>query len=169
VEVDTGLSVLYDRVLDRTGAVERATRVFPLPSPGTPRHPAYPSGHSVVGGAGSEVLAYFFPGERAELEYLADNCGMARLWAGVHYRSDHLQGMALGRHIGRLIIDQLEAGCVQPARTLCAIEPETERQLVQNRGLPDGAGSTGTHCDLPPSRELLLQSAAAFSRCAVGG
>jgi len=78
---------------------------------GTPRHPAFPSGHSTVAGAASELLSYFFPQEREELDKLADNIGMARLWGGVHWRSDHLAGMTLGRNIARFIIThQLESG-----------------------------------------------------------
>jgi membrane-associated phospholipid phosphatase len=76
-------------------------------SPGTPRHPAYPSGHSTYSGAGSEVLSFFFPDYREELDRLADNIGLARLWAGVHWRSDHLAGNRLGRTVACLVLDQL--------------------------------------------------------------
>ena len=47
-------------------------------SPGTPRHPAYPSGHSTYSGAASEILSFFFPDYRADLDRLADNIGIAR-------------------------------------------------------------------------------------------
>jgi membrane-associated phospholipid phosphatase len=77
-------------------------------SPGTPRHPAYPSGHSTYSGAASELLSFFFPDYRAEFDRLADNIGMARLWAGVHWRSDHTAGNKLGRTVACLVIDQLK-------------------------------------------------------------
>ena len=51
----------------------------------------------------SEVAAMFLPQQREGWEHLADNIGMARLWAGVHYRSEHIHGLRLGRIIaGRL-------------------------------------------------------------------
>jgi len=126
------LNVLYDRPLNGLGSdsvddlvsyttdpptLERNGRrpdFFPPAgppyinsSPGTPRHPAYPSGHSTYSGAASEVLSFFFPDYRAEFDRLADNIGLARLWAGVHWRSDHEAGNRLGRTVGCLIIDQL--------------------------------------------------------------
>lgn len=76
-------------------------------SPGTPRHPAFPSGHSTYSAAASEILAYFFPDLREELENLADNIGMARLWAGVHWRQDHVAGQALGKAVAKEVEGQL--------------------------------------------------------------
>jgi hypothetical protein len=78
------------------------------PTPGTPRHPAYPSGHSTYSAAAAEVLKYFFPSYGEQLDRLADNIGIGRLWAGVHWRSDHTFGQDLGKAVGSLIIDQLE-------------------------------------------------------------
>ncbi len=58
---------------------------------------------SVIAGVASEVAAMFLPQQREGWEHLADNIGMARLWAGVHYRSEHIHGLRLGRIIaGRL-------------------------------------------------------------------
>jgi hypothetical protein len=90
-------------------------------SPGTPRHPAYPSGHSTYSAAASEILSYFFgndevpsfldpdPGERMKEEFdrLADNIGVGRMWAGVHWRSDHEAGQKLGRTVACLVLRQL--------------------------------------------------------------
>lgn len=105
---------------------------MPNPSPGTPRHPAYPSGHSTYGGAASELLSYFFPDYSEELDRLADNCGMARLWAGIHWRSDHVQGMRLGRCVARMVIEQLEQSCICPADGCpppdpCALPPDDDQ------------------------------------------
>jgi hypothetical protein len=124
------LNVLYDRPVNGlgsdsvddlysfvTGNVERNGRrpdYFPPAgppyintSPGTPRHPAYPSGHSTYAGAASEILSFFFPDYRAEFDRLADNIGVARMWAGVHWRSDHTAGNKLGRTVACIIIDKL--------------------------------------------------------------
>ena len=102
--------VLYDYFLNPDGT-ERGMRRCPADndgdgqpdfySPGTPRHPAYPSGHSTSSAAASRILEYFFapPGSihhgtqgilrdlqeegnnpvSVELRRLADNIGVARL------------------------------------------------------------------------------------------
>ncbi|HEV7589125.1 MAG TPA: vanadium-dependent haloperoxidase, partial [Longimicrobium sp.] len=94
-------------------------------SPGTPRHPAYPSGHSTYSGAASTILAYFFgndPTPQAvgcaagttvgqELRNMADNIGMGRLWAGIHWRSDHEAGLKLGQVVACLVLRQLASIC----------------------------------------------------------
>ncbi|MEB3174977.1 MAG: phosphatase PAP2 family protein [Cyanobacteriota bacterium] len=80
----------------------------PLETPGTPRHPAFPAGHSTVAGAGFGILSHFFPDFISDFEDLADNEGMARLWAGIHYRSDHTFGLELGKTVASLIIERLE-------------------------------------------------------------
>jgi hypothetical protein len=77
------------------------------PTPGTPRHPAYPSGHSTYSAAATRLLIEFFPRYREELCRLADNIGMARLWAGVHWRSDHTYGQLVGTAVAEMIIAQL--------------------------------------------------------------
>jgi membrane-associated phospholipid phosphatase len=88
-------------------------------SPGTPRHPAYPSGHSTYSAAGAEILKFFFGEQdtppflgggtkvKTELDYFADNIGLGRMWAGVHWRSDHEAGQKLGRTIACLVLRQL--------------------------------------------------------------
>ena len=113
-EVDPSLSVLYDRRPNPTQTGDDGLRILPPRSPGTPRHPAYPSGHTTAYAAGSELLAAFFPDLRAELEQLADNAGMARLWAGIHWRSDHLWGLELGRCVACHVIQQLRGSCICP-------------------------------------------------------
>jgi hypothetical protein len=78
-----------------------------FPTPGTPRHPAYPSGHSTYSAAAAFTLIAFFPQYAEDLLRLADNTGVARLWAGVHWRSDHTFGQLVGRAVAELIINQL--------------------------------------------------------------
>ena len=93
-EVDASLSVLYAKA--ESGAFS-----------GVPRHPSYPSGHSTVGGATSAVLKHYFcevPWAAKELDKLADNAGLARMWAGIHYRADHTFGVALGEAVAQLVI-----------------------------------------------------------------
>jgi hypothetical protein len=112
----------------------------PPPGPqhhsGTPRHPSYPSGHSTYAGAASELLAFFFPQERTELWRLADNAGMARLWAGIHWRRDHEQGLELGRRVAKLIIaDLVASGIPFPPPALGGCNPNAPvptRQSLKN-------------------------------------
>jgi len=110
--------------------MEPSTRLKPRPSEvypqltvlyktneadGNPRHPSYPSGHSTVGGATSAVLKHFFGNAKhssfcadrsisTELDNLADNAGLARMWAGIHYRADHEFGLALGAAVAELVL-----------------------------------------------------------------
>lgn len=96
-EVRSELTVLYAK--DLAGQ--------PIANPngyaGVPRHPSYPSGHSTVGGATAALLKKFFPGDADELDNLADNSGLARMWAGIHYRADHVFGVALGAQVAELV------------------------------------------------------------------
>jgi membrane-associated phospholipid phosphatase len=147
-EADYEIDVLFNRAVNCTHSADGERRLLPDPSPGTPRHPSYPSGHSTYSGAASEILSYFFPDYAGEFTKLADNTGMARLWAGIHYRSDHLEGMKLGRCVARLVIRQIEESCI--------VRPD-----------PCRAGSASSNdCDKrPPSRKCLCQCAKDFCEC----
>ena len=39
----------------------------------------------------------------------ADEAGMSRMWAGIHYRSDIETGLKLGRQVGDLVIEWAKA------------------------------------------------------------
>jgi hypothetical protein len=71
-----------------------------LPHVLTPPFPSYVSGHSSASGAGAEVLAAFFPDEAPQLQRMAEEASMSRLYGGIHFRSDNEAGLALGRKIG---------------------------------------------------------------------
>ncbi|HYP41690.1 MAG TPA: vanadium-dependent haloperoxidase [Chloroflexia bacterium] len=111
IECDYRVSVLYNRAVDCDGDADGERRTMPVPSPGTPRHPAYPSGHSTYSAAASEILSYFFPDYAGEFDDLADNAGLARLWAGIHWRTDHTAGQLLGRFVAQRLIKQLRESC----------------------------------------------------------
>ncbi|MFP2903542.1 hypothetical protein ACLESD_00395 [Pyxidicoccus sp. 3LFB2] len=103
------------------GLGSAGTYLLPQAFPeGSPLHPAYGSGHSTYMGAGVAVLKAFFDNApirlpqvpntdgtalvpysgtlmlHDELDKLAANIGVARLFAGVHYRSDHDNAVRLG-------------------------------------------------------------------------
>ena len=140
---------------------------------GTPRHPAYPSGHSTYSGAASEFLSFFFGTEltpdflvahpdlgskpnttiKEELDNMADNIGMGRLWAGIHWRTDHLAGMKLGRTVARLVLQQLANMNIG----LCPSEPEPINQC----------SDMTQPCDMsikPPTLKQLEESAEEFRK-----
>ncbi len=71
----------------------------------TPNHPSYPAAHGCASGAIAATLAYFFPAEAESIQARADEAGMSRLWAGIHFRSDIETGLALGRAVAQKVIE----------------------------------------------------------------
>lgn len=89
----------------------------------TPPFPAYPSGHSTMGGAASETIASVFGNDitlsdkchfnRTEfigtprtfnsLSDMASENSTSRIWLGVHFRMDSETGVDFGRSIGRKV------------------------------------------------------------------
>lgn len=100
-------------------------------SEGYPTHPSYPAGHAVIAGACSTVLKAFFdesfdihrPVEASadglslapyrgsdltvggELNKLASNIAIGRNAAGVHWRSDAIEGLRLGEAVAISIMN----------------------------------------------------------------
>src|SRR5262249_44446269 len=72
----------------------------------TYNHPSYPSAHSTIIGATSEVLAYLFPRDAHLFRSCADERAASRVWAGIHFRSDCDAGLALGRGVGQQIVQR---------------------------------------------------------------
>lgn len=74
-------------------------------SPGVPRHPSHPSGHNTVGGTTAAILKKFFrdPSDHEELDNLADQSGLVRMWACIHDRADETFGIALGTAVVKLV------------------------------------------------------------------
>ena len=65
----------------------------------TPPHPSYPSAHSCSSGAIAGVLAATFPSEARRLAAVAEESGLSRLYAGIHFRFDMEAGLALGQAV----------------------------------------------------------------------
>jgi hypothetical protein len=70
----------------------------------TPNHPAYPSAHSCISVATTDVLAHLFPTDAAEITGLAAEAAESRIWAGIHFRSDVESGIELGHDVGDAVI-----------------------------------------------------------------
>jgi membrane-associated phospholipid phosphatase len=75
-----------------------------------PNHPSYPSGHSCMSSASAGILRRLFPDGRQALDDLARQAGEARLWAGIHYRSDVEAGQAIGEAVAARAFDLVSRG-----------------------------------------------------------
>jgi membrane-associated phospholipid phosphatase len=73
-----------------------------------PNSPSYPAEHAVAAGAAEVVLSYFFPSEAARFKSLAEEAGRSRLLAGLHYPSDVIAGLELGRAVGQRVVAYAE-------------------------------------------------------------
>jgi hypothetical protein len=112
------------------------TYLLPMAYPeGCPLHPAYPAGHAAIAGACATVLKAFFqtsfviphPVEASadglallpyrgpdltvggELNKLASNIALGRDAAGVHWRSDGIEGIKLGEAVAIGILRDMRA------------------------------------------------------------
>jgi membrane-associated phospholipid phosphatase len=131
----------YEFDYDANGNLVRGPyKTVPMPTPGTPRHPAYGSGHSTYSAAASYVLACLLPQqyEQAFLQ-LGENIGEARIWGGVHWRTDHNAGRAIGRVVGQRVIDQLNRSGINP-------EPSKHEEPPKREDLETMAQKFGDHC-----------------------
>lgn len=72
----------------------------------TPNHPSYPAAHGCFSSAAAAATAYLFPGDAQALNALADQAAESRIWAGIHYRSDVIVGLALGRAVAQKAIER---------------------------------------------------------------
>lgn len=74
----------------------------------TPKHPSYPSGHSVMSGAAATVLTYFFPEEAPTWEAMAKEASYSRVVAGIHWFVDGRGGLEQGRQVARQVLEALQ-------------------------------------------------------------
>src|SRR5262249_30323159 len=111
------------------------TYLLPMAYPeGSPAHPSYPAGHAVIAGACVTVLKWFFkdtfpignpemasrdglsllawdgPALTAggELNKLAANIALGRDMAGVHWRSDGIEGLRLGEAVAISVLQDYQ-------------------------------------------------------------
>ncbi|MEJ7670264.1 MAG: vanadium-dependent haloperoxidase [Casimicrobiaceae bacterium] len=117
---------------------KNGTYLLPMAySEGSPTHPAYPSGHATMAGACATVLKAFFdepyvlptpmvPSANAEwlalytqptgltvggeLDKLASNIAIGRNAAGVHWRTDAIEGLRLGEAVALGVLADVK-GC----------------------------------------------------------
>jgi hypothetical protein len=131
VHNDVLLSEAVGYVFEQNG-----TYLLPQAYPeGSPTHPSYPAGHAVVAGACVSVLKAFFDEDfviqepvisspdglsllplesqeltvGGELTKLASNMAFGRNAAGVHFRSDGVEGLKLGESIAVSVLNELRS------------------------------------------------------------
>lgn len=127
-QFSSDLSLLQNGVLPKINSTY-GSYLLPQAYPeGSPLHPSYPQGHATVAGACATILKAWFIEETpfpnpveatddgtgtvaytgsdagqltvgSELNKLASNIGLARDFAGVHWRSDYAQGILLGEAV----------------------------------------------------------------------
>lgn len=83
--------------------------------------PAYPGAHSAISAAGAEVLRVYF-GDRFTFDVTSESlqgvtrhftrfsaaaqeAGLSRIYAGQHFRTDHIAGKRLGRQVAESVVD----------------------------------------------------------------
>lgn len=71
----------------------------------TPNHPSYPAAHGCMSGAIAATIGGLFPAEAQAIHDRADEAGMSRLWAGIHFRSDIEAGLKLGRSVAQAVLE----------------------------------------------------------------
>lgn len=85
------------------------TPLFPAPN-----FPSYPSNHSALSTARSEVLAYLFPNRAEYIRAMGKEAGDSRIWAGIHFPMDNDAGVAIGKQVAQKFIDWAENDGSQP-------------------------------------------------------
>jgi PAP2 superfamily len=100
----------------------RPSQVDPAIKPliGVPNHPAYPSNHSCLSTAAALVLAHFIPQDRGRLEAIAEEAGLSRIYAGVHYRFDVIAGEEIGRKVAGMAVTRYADMLARWTRTMVA-------------------------------------------------
>lgn len=72
----------------------------------TPPFPSYVSGHAAFSGASARILGAFFAQEAPQLDAMAEEAAMSRLYGGIHYRHDNEDGLRLGRRVAEIVLQK---------------------------------------------------------------
>ena len=75
-----------------------------------PNHPSYPAAHGCLSTAAAATLAHLFPRDAEAFLALGKQAAEARIWAGIHYRSDIDAGQALGRAVSEQVMARVGLG-----------------------------------------------------------
>ena len=70
---------------------------------------SYPSGHACDLTAMATMLGYLFPRDEHYFLSRAKENAASRMWAGIHFRSDFVEGVAMGQKVGKAVIEYAKA------------------------------------------------------------
>ena len=89
----------------------RPTQIDPAitTSTGIPNFPSFTSGHSTFSAAGATVLSYIFPSEASNLNALATEASVSRVYGCIHYRFDCEIGLTHGKKVGEYAVNRGKA------------------------------------------------------------
>ena len=73
---------------------------------GTPNFPSYVSGHSTFSGAAATFLSHIVPSKANEVQAMANQASVSRLFGCIHYKSDIDAGMTLGKKCGNFAVQR---------------------------------------------------------------
>jgi membrane-associated phospholipid phosphatase len=76
---------------------------------GLPNFPSYTSGHSTFSAAAATVLGYIFPQNKTEFDDMAKEASLSRLYGGIHYRFDCVEGLKNGVGVGTFAVRRGQA------------------------------------------------------------
>jgi hypothetical protein len=71
-----------------------------------PNHPAYVSNAAIIFSAVAELVGYMSPQDAAHWQYLGEEAGLSRVYAGIHYPSDERAGNQMGKSLAALAIER---------------------------------------------------------------
>jgi hypothetical protein len=77
---------------------------------GRPPFPSYPSAHSCLSAAAAGVLIGYFPEAADAIRADVAEAGVARIYAGLHYRFDVAAGQQLGYAVAKLALERMPRG-----------------------------------------------------------
>jgi membrane-associated phospholipid phosphatase len=73
-----------------------------------PNHPSFPANHA-LSWARANLLGYLFPQEAPYYRQVAEEIGLSRMWAGIHYRSDVETGWEMARRLLQKVVARAES------------------------------------------------------------
>jgi len=76
---------------------------------GLPNFPSYTSGHSTFSAAAATVLGYIFPQDQSTFEAMATEASLSRIYGGIHYRFDCVEGLKCGKAVGSFAVKRGQA------------------------------------------------------------
>lgn len=79
---------------------------------GLPNFPSFTSGHATFSGAAARVLGALIPAAATEVEAMAQEAALSRLYGGIHYRFDNETGLEGGRLVADVALACCERSCM---------------------------------------------------------